>query len=102
MVSNLMLSETKVDNSFLVDYTISSVEYPSDHTNGKCVIHFASPHSDVTLQVNLWEGKRDGEGLFVRENGTPLMKVHFRNGILDGEVSKFDKVQQCGTEGKCC
>ena len=88
-----------MDNSFLVDYTISSVEYPSDHTNGKCVIHFASPHSDVTLQVNLWEGKRDGEGLFVRENGTPLMKVHFRNGILDGKVSKYDEYNNVVLKG---
>ena len=83
MASILLLAETKVDNSFMVDYTISSIEYPSDHTDGKCTIHFALTHADVTLQVDL-----KGGGVFVRDNGTPLMTVHFANGILDGGVTK--------------
>ena len=83
MASILLLAETKVDNSFLVDYTISSIEYPSDHTDGKCTIHFALTHADVTLQVDL-----KGGGVFLRADETPYMKVHFTNGILDGEVTK--------------
>ena len=99
MASNHLLTDTKLDNSFLVDYTISSVEYPSDQTDGKCTIHFASTHADVTLQVNLKGGKQDGEGVFVRENGTPYMRVHFTNGILDGEVTKFDEYSNVVLKG---
>ena len=99
MASNLLLTETKVDDSFLVDYTISSIEYPSDHTNGKCTIHFASTHSDVTLQVNLKGGKREGDGVFLRADETPYMTVHFTNGILDGEVTKFDKYSNVVLKG---
>ena len=94
MASILLLAETKVDNSFLVDYTISSIECPSDHTDGKCTIHFALTHADVTLQVDL-----KGGGVFVRDNGTPLMTVHFANGILDGGVTKFDEYSNVVLKG---
>lgn len=100
MASNIILTETKVDDSFLVDYVISSVEYPPDHDNGQCIVHFAPPHASLTLQVNLKEGNRDGEGLFVRDNGTPFMKVHFKNGVLDGEVTQFDKYSNVILKGK--
>lgn len=61
MASNTDFAETKVDDSFLSDYIIASVEYPSDHENGKCTIHFASDHSDLHMQVNLKDGWRDGD-----------------------------------------
>lgn len=90
MASNTDFAETKVDDSFLSDYIIASVEYPSDHENGKCTIHFASDHSDLHMQVNLKDGWRDGDGLILREDGSLSIKVHFTDGVLDGEVTKYD------------
>lgn len=90
MASNTDFAETKVDDSFLSDYVIASVEYPSDHENGKCTIHFASDHSDLHMQVNLKDGWRDGDGLILREDGSLSIKVHFTDGVLDGEVTKYD------------
>lgn len=102
MAFNSVHTETKVDDSFLSAYTIASVEYPQDHENGQCIIHFDSEHADLQMRVNLIDGWRDGEGLILREDGTPFIVVHFTNGVLDGKVTEYDDMNNVVLRGYVC
>ena len=45
----------------------------------------------MCLQVNLRDGKKEGEGLILRKNGTPYMSLQFIHDSIEGEVKRFDE-----------
>ena len=77
--------------SLLSGFEVATVEYPPDRLNGKCIVRYGGAHSDMSLQVNLQDGKKEGEGLILRDNGTPFMSLQFVHDSLDGEVKQFDE-----------
>ena len=74
---------------FLGDYEIESVEVKNgDELNGELTIVIFIGKKEYELRVGMKEGKKEGIGLIVRENGTIFMRVMFVNDECEGEVIK--------------
>ena len=91
MSSNIIFSDIPVNCPLLSGFEAATVEYPPDRLNGKCTIHYGGMYSDMCLQVNLRDGKKEGEGLILRKNGTPYMSLQFIHDSIEGEVKRFDE-----------
>ena len=78
---------------FLSDYVTSTIEpvNPNDPSAGPTVIHFMGDEHELTMKVNLRDGKQDGKALIVRNDGTPFIRLVYVNGIPEGEVEKMDE-----------
>ena len=91
MNPNLVFADLPYNCPLLSGFDVAAIEYPPDRLNGKCIIRYGGMYSDMSLQVNLKDGKKEGEGLVIRRDGTPYMSLQFIHDSLDGEVKKFDE-----------
>ena len=92
-MSNISLIGSSIVFPFLQDYVIESVRMknPKDMRNGKAIIGLLIENERYELYVKLKDGKKEGVGLILRENGTLFMKMMFVNDICEGEVIKKDE-----------
>ena len=77
---------------FLGDYKIKSVEVKKgDELIGDAIIGLLIENEEYELRVSMKEGKKEGIGLIVREDGTPFIRMMFVNDECEGEVTKVNK-----------
>ena len=61
--------------NFIGDYEIKSIEVKTgDELNGDQIIVILIENEEYELRVSMKEGKKEGIGLIVRENGTLFMQ----------------------------
>ena len=74
------------------DYEVTSVDIISgDKWNGEAKMCVWMNNEEYTLRVSLKEGKKEGKGLLLRENGTLFLKLTFVNDLVDGEMLEMDR-----------
>ena len=77
---------------FLGDYKIKSVEVKKgDELIGDAIIGLLIENEEYELRVSMKEGKKEGIGLIVREDGTPFIRMMFVNDECEGEVTKMNE-----------
>ena len=90
------MSNTRINTSFslefLGEYMIKSAEIENgNELNGEARMRVLIDKQEYELRVPMKEGKKEGIGLLVRENGTLFMKLMFVNDECEGEVTKVNK-----------
>ena len=91
-MSNISVRNCSSSLEFLGDYEIESVNMISrDNLNGEARMRVLIDKEEYELRVPMKEGKKEGIGLLVRENGTLFMKLMFVNDECEGEVTKVNK-----------
>ena len=90
-MSNIILSETKVDDTILSGFTIRSVDSSVGDKNGERVYHLQSEGEEYSLKVSVKNGKKEGKGMVIRKDGRRYLSVHFKGDVIDGEVRKYDE-----------
>ena len=100
-----MSNSDKMDSSslpFLHDYVIESVRMKNgnDMRNGEAIIGLSRKNERYEMNVELEEGKMEGVGLIMRENGILFMKVMFVNDIAEGEVIKKNEYGKTVMRGR--
>jgi len=91
-MSNISVRNCSSSLEFLGDYEIESVEMENgDELNGEARMRVLIDGEEYELRVSMKEGKKEGIGLLVRENGTLFMKWMFVNDECEGEVIKTNE-----------
>ena len=98
--SNIVLNgEIQVDmindtlpSSILSRFTTSSVEWKNPkNPDEDAVVHLGGDYDGYRIKVGYKNGKKNGEGLVIRGDGTPWMRVHYVNDVVEGEVLEYDE-----------
>ena len=77
---------------FLGDYEIESVEMKNgDELNGEAIMRLLIDGERYEMSVNMKNGKKEGVGEILREDGTLFMRMMFVNDECEGEVIKKNK-----------
>lgn len=89
-MGNISVTDSSSSSQFLHDFHIEGVTIKNsdDLKNGEARIRFSGKNAGYEMIVKLKDGKKEGEGLIVRENGTLFMKLMFVNDVCVGEVIK--------------
>ena len=91
-MSNISVRNCSSSLEFLGDYEIESIEMENgDELNGEVIMRVLIDKEEYELRVPMKEGKKEGIGLLVRENGTLFMKWMFVNDECEGEVTKTNE-----------
>ena len=86
---------------FIGDYEIKDVEMKNGtELNGDTIIRVLKYGEEYELRVSMKEGKKEGVGLLVRENGTLFMRMMFVNDECEGEVIKKNKFGRTMLKGR--
>ena len=86
---------------FLGDYEIRSVEVKTgDELIGDAIIGLLIENEAYELKVSMKEGKKEGIGRIVREDGTPFMRMMFVNDECEGEVTKKNEYGNTVLKGR--
>ena len=88
-MSNINVVKYSSCLEFLGDYEIRSVEMKTgDELTGDAIIGLLIENEAYELRVSMKEGKKEGIGVIVREDGTLYMRLMFVNDVCEGEVTK--------------
>ena len=75
-MSNIRVRNCNSSLEFVGDYEIKSVEMKSgDELIGDAIIGLLIENEEYELRVSMKEGKKEGIGLIVREDGTPFIRM---------------------------
>ena len=90
MNSNILLINSTPNHSFLHDFTVESIDDSNcvDSGNGLVIVRFTGLFSGYKMKVNMKNGKKEGDGVILRDNGTVFLKLKFVNDLVNGEVIK--------------
>ena len=82
-MGNISVTDSSSSSQFLHDFHIEGVTIKNsdDLKNGEARIRFSGKNAGYEMIVKLKDGKKEGEGLIVRENGTLFMKLMFVNDV---------------------
>ena len=91
-MSNINVTNSCSSLEFLGDYEIKSVEMKSgSELSGEAIMRLLIDNEEYELRVSIKEGKKEGIGLLLREDGTLFMRMMFVNDECEGEVIKKNK-----------
>ena len=77
---------------FLGDYEVKSIEMKSgNELSGEAIMRLLIDNEEYELRVSMKEGKKEGIGLLLREDGTLFIRMMFVNDECEGEVIKKNK-----------
>ena len=100
-MSNINVRNCSSCLEFLGDYEIESVEMKNgDELNGEAIMRLMIDDNGYRMRVEMKEGKKEGIGLIVRENGTVFMRMMFVNDECEGEVIKRNKYGRTVLKGR--
>ena len=88
MNSNITTFDSFPIHSYLHDFTVKSIDSVNggDSRDGPVVIHYSGQYSGYKMKVNMRNGKKEGNAVILRDNGTVFMKLQFANDLANGEV----------------
>ena len=91
-MSNIIVTNSSLCLEFLGDYVIKSVEMKNGaDLNGEAILRLLIENEEYEMRVEMKEGKKDGIGLLLREDGTLFMKMMFVNDECEGDMVKKNK-----------
>ena len=91
-MSNINVTNSCSSLEFLGNYEIKSVEMKSgSELSGEAIMRLLIDNEEYELRVSIKEGKKEGIGLLLREDGTLFMRMMFVNDECEGEVIKKNK-----------
>ena len=100
-MSNISYIESSFSFPFLQGYVIDNVRMKNlDPRNGEAIMGLSGKNGRYEMNVELHNGKKEGVGLIMRENGTLFMKVMFLNDECEGEVIKKNEEGKIVMRGK--
>ena len=100
-MNNLHVLKCSSSFDFFGDYEIESIELKDgDELNGDLIIVMLIENEEYELRVSMKEGRKEGIGLVVRENGTLFMQMMFVNDECEGEVIKKNKYGRIVLKGR--
>ena len=100
-MSNINIRNSSSCLEFLGDCEIRSIEVKNgDELNGNEIIGLLIDNDVYELVVSMNEGKKEGIGMIVREDGTLFMRMMFVNDECEGEVTKMNKYGNTVLKGR--
>ena len=100
-MSNINVRNCSSCLEFLGDCEIRSIEVKNgDELNGNEIIGLLIENEEYELRVSMKEGKKEGIGMIVREDGTLFMRMMFVNDECEGEVTKMNKYGNTVLKGR--
>ena len=89
-------------NSFLSDFIAESTDIENDDGSktGQATIRFSGQYSGYEMIVNMKNGKKEGLGVILSDNGTTFLKLMFRDDLAEGKVLKKDKFGRTVMQGE--
>ena len=79
-MSNINIRNSSSCLEFLGDYAMESVELKNgDELNGKAIMRLLIDGERYEMSVNMKNGKKEGVGEILREDGTLFMRMTFVN-----------------------
>ena len=89
MNSNTDTTKNLIAGGFLSGFVEVNVEKPADGLNGECIVHYGGKYSQYRMKVPIVNGMRNGMAL-IDNNGTPYIKLEYRNEEVTGNVERMD------------
>ena len=89
MNSNTDTTKNLIAGGFLSGFVEVNVEKPADGLNGECIVHYGGKYSQYRMKVPIVNGIRNGMAL-IENNGTPYIKLEYRNEEVTGNVERMD------------
>ena len=89
MNSNTDTTKNLIAGGFLSGFVEVNVEKPADGLNGECIVHYGGKYSQYRMKVPIVNGIRNGMAL-IDNNGTPYIKLEYRNEEVTGNVERMD------------
>ena len=68
--------------------------------SGEAIMRLLIDNEEYELRVSIKEGKKEGIGLLLREDGTLFMRMMFVNDECEGEVIKKNKYGRTVLRGR--
>ena len=100
-MSNIIITDNSSCLEFLGDYAIKSVEMKSgDELNGEAIMRVLIDDEEYEMRIEMKEGKKEGVGLLLREDGTLFIRMMFVNDECEGEVTKMNKYGRTVLKGR--
>ena len=100
-MSNIIVTNSSSCLEFLGDYVIKSVEMKNGaDLNGEAILRLLIENEEYEMRVEMKEGKKDGIGLLLREDGTLFMKMMFVNDECEGDMVKKNKYGKTVLRGR--
>ena len=100
-MSNIIVTNSSLCLEFLGDYVIKSVEMKNGaDLNGEAILRLLIENEEYEMRVEMKEGKKDGIGLLLREDGTLFMKMMFVNDECEGDMVKKNKYGKTVLRGR--
>ena len=100
-MSNINVVKCNSCLEFLGDYEIESVEVKTgDELTGDAIIRLLIENEAYELRVSMKEGKKEGIGVIVREDGTLYMRMMFVNDECEGNKVKKNKYGKTVLKGR--
>ena len=88
-MSNINVRNSRTYLEFLGDYEMESIEMKNgDELNGEAIMRLLIDGERYEMSVNMKNGKKEGVGEILREDGTLFMRMMFVNDECEGEVTK--------------
>ena len=100
-MSNINVRNCSSSLEFIGDYEIESVELKNgDELNGESIMRLLIDGERYEMSVNMKNGKKEGVGLLLREEGTLFMRMMFVNDECEGEVIKKNEYGSVVLKGR--
>ena len=100
-MSNINIRNSSSCLEFLGDYAMESVELKNgDELNGKAIMRLLIDGERYEMSVNMKNGKKEGVGEILREDGTLFMRMTFVNDECEGELIKKNEYGSIVLKGR--
>ena len=100
-MSNINVRNSSTYLEFLGDYEMESIEMKNgDELNGEAIMRLLIDGERYEMSVNMKNGKKEGVGEILREDGTLFMRMMFVNDECEGEVIRKNEYGSIVLKGR--
>ena len=100
-MSNINVRNSRTYLEFLGDYEMESIEMKNgDELNGEAIMRLLIDGERYEMSVNMKNGKKEGVGEILREDGTLFMRMMFVNDECEGEVIRKNEYGSIVLKGR--
>ena len=95
------MSDDVLPSSILSRFVTSSIEWKDGKkgNDGEALVHLGGDYDGYRIKVGYTKGKKNGEGLVIRGDGTPWLRVHYVNDVAEGEMLEYDEYNNVVMKG---
>lgn len=92
--SNIIIFEKPSPCPFLYGFDVTSMENPSDGSNGERILHYGGKYLDYSMKITVKNGKKEGKGVIRRKDKTPYMALEFVHDVPEGEIIQYNEYEK--------